>query len=214
MLDVLQPLKCSKKIRKPGGEVTEVTFKYEKLSTFCYICVLLGYNDDHCDKIFEMADDGGVRLWGLEIKVQSRTYGGNNGGSRWLKEEGSHGSNVSRTVGGNQEANPINCGAIIAEDKKWDEMVIRDANINFLATRTLVHTGALSIAEAEALALLAAINWTMDKGYNNIVFETNCKHVHDLILSTKRNISDLGLILATCKNKLINSSKPSRSLPR
>ena len=60
MLDVLQPLKCSKKIRKPGGEVTEVTFKYEKLSTFCYICVLLGYNDDHCDKIFEMADDGGI----------------------------------------------------------------------------------------------------------------------------------------------------------
>lgn len=62
-----------------------------------------------------MADNDGVRLWGPKITAQSRTYGGGNGGSRWLKEEGSHVSNVSGITRGDQGANPINCRAIIAE---------------------------------------------------------------------------------------------------
>lgn len=51
MIDINKPLKCTKKIRKEGGDATIVKFKYERLHAFCHICGFLGHNEDYCRKL-------------------------------------------------------------------------------------------------------------------------------------------------------------------
>ena len=51
-MDVRKPLKRWKKIRKASRESSALYFKYERLSTFCYICGLLGHSDKFCDQLF------------------------------------------------------------------------------------------------------------------------------------------------------------------
>lgn len=60
-VDVCVSLKKEKKIRKPGGELRTVKFKYEKLGTFCFLCGLLGHTDQFCDKLFQIEHDDGCR---------------------------------------------------------------------------------------------------------------------------------------------------------
>lgn len=61
LVDVTEPLKRTKKIRKQGGEARVVAFKYERLEVFCYICGLLGHSESGCEKLFRMGVDDGVR---------------------------------------------------------------------------------------------------------------------------------------------------------
>lgn len=63
-----------------------VRFKYERLTTLCFLCGLLGHADISCPKLFHMEEDNGVRGWGPELRVEKR-LGGNTGGCRWLCEE-------------------------------------------------------------------------------------------------------------------------------
>lgn len=56
-----QPLRIAKKIRKQGGEARMVTFKYERLDVFCYLCGMLGHMESGCDKFFSLMNDDGSR---------------------------------------------------------------------------------------------------------------------------------------------------------
>lgn len=60
-VDVRIPLKQEKKVKKAGGDWRTVCFKYERLSTFCFLCGLLGHSDKFCAKLFEMEEDDGAR---------------------------------------------------------------------------------------------------------------------------------------------------------
>lgn len=72
LLDVRKTLEESKKIKKPGGESTEVFFKYERLTTFCYLRGLLGHIDDRCTKLLMMGEDDSDHHWGPELRVDPR----------------------------------------------------------------------------------------------------------------------------------------------
>ncbi|RVW31876.1 Transposon TX1 uncharacterized 149 kDa protein [Vitis vinifera] len=85
LLDVRQPLKRWKKIRKPQGEWPLVHFKYERLSTFCYLCTMLGHSEKFCDKIFFITDGDIKREWSSNLRVPVRR-GSEYGGERWLRE--------------------------------------------------------------------------------------------------------------------------------
>lgn len=114
-LDVNQPLKRTKKIKKAGGECMEVQFKYERLGVFCFLCGVIGHVEQHCDKLFELENDDGCRLWGAELRVEPRR--GGTVTSRWLVEKGLGGSAVTGVTVGAQTAgggnvngiNDINC---------------------------------------------------------------------------------------------------------
>lgn len=59
LVDVRHPLKRTKKVKKQGGDAIMVTFQYERLETFCYLCGILGHMESLCDKLFLlMVDDG------------------------------------------------------------------------------------------------------------------------------------------------------------
>nr|DAD38903.1 TPA_asm: hypothetical protein HUJ06_013225 [Nelumbo nucifera] len=71
-LDVRNPLKRWKKIKKMGGEWLLVKFKYERLSHFCFICGLLGHIDRFCDKLFSTNGEEVKKEWGQWLRAPDR----------------------------------------------------------------------------------------------------------------------------------------------
>ncbi|XP_012436661.1 uncharacterized protein At4g02000-like [Gossypium raimondii] len=83
-IDVRRPLKRRKQILYRERR-SYITFKYERLSLFCFFCGRLGHSDSFCEtKInigVEMIDMG----WDLSIRAQSRRSLSMK--SIWLREE-------------------------------------------------------------------------------------------------------------------------------
>ncbi|XP_058775429.1 uncharacterized protein At4g02000-like [Vicia villosa] len=73
-VDVRQPLKQTTRVRNKGGEWCVVNFKYEKLSTFCFVCGILGHSEQRCEVRFAMAEDTGVRGWSNEIRADNKRF--------------------------------------------------------------------------------------------------------------------------------------------
>ena len=105
MVAVQKPLKRSKRIKKQGGEAKTVTFKYERLEIFSYLCGKMGHAENACELRFTMGVDDGVRGWGPELRVENRRAGGGGGRSKWLRDGKSEwvslALNVGRNYGGN-----------------------------------------------------------------------------------------------------------------
>lgn len=55
-LDIRKPLKRRMKIIKSGAIGSWITFKYEKLPTFCFFCGIIGHSDKFCAKFFDFPD--------------------------------------------------------------------------------------------------------------------------------------------------------------
>ncbi|XP_058726793.1 uncharacterized protein At4g02000-like [Vicia villosa] len=86
-VDVRNPLKKNTRVKNRGGEWCTVTFKYENLGLFCFVCGILGHSDQRCEVRFAMEEDNGIREWSNDIMVENRRYN-NASSSKWLKEEG------------------------------------------------------------------------------------------------------------------------------
>lgn len=83
-VDVTKPLKKNRRVRMEGEDWCIVCFKYEKLTTFCFVCGLLGHMEQNCEELFAKEVDDGVREWGPELKANTRRNGGGSG-NRWLR---------------------------------------------------------------------------------------------------------------------------------
>lgn len=71
-VDVRQPLKKDRKIGLAGGEWSMAKFRYEKLSTFCFMYGCLGHTEQKCEVFFAKDQDDGVRGWGMELGAEPR----------------------------------------------------------------------------------------------------------------------------------------------
>lgn len=85
-VDVRQPLRRGKKIRKQGGEARMVSFKYERLGDFCYLCGMLGHMEGTCDKLFTLEVDDANRGWGPHLRANPQ-QGGGEARSKWLRND-------------------------------------------------------------------------------------------------------------------------------
>ena len=47
-LPIEKPLRRGGHVVNKSGEKFWITFRYERLPTFCYLCGLLGHDDKHC----------------------------------------------------------------------------------------------------------------------------------------------------------------------
>lgn len=81
------PLKRRMRLRKSETEWCWVTFKYEAIPTFCFICGLIGHSDKFCSKLFDMQSEEIERPYGswmrAEPKRRSHTIG-----NKWLRPGG------------------------------------------------------------------------------------------------------------------------------
>ena len=67
LLDVRVPLKKEKKIKKASGDWVVCSFKYEKLTSFCFLCRLLGHIDRHCEQFYMLPEEELVRHWDVSL---------------------------------------------------------------------------------------------------------------------------------------------------
>lgn len=85
-IDVTKPLKKNRRVRMEGEDWRVVSFKYEKLTNFCFVCGLIGHVEQNCEVLFAKEIDDGVREWGPELKADNRR-GGRGIRSRWLRSD-------------------------------------------------------------------------------------------------------------------------------
>ncbi|XP_019196042.1 PREDICTED: uncharacterized protein At4g02000-like [Ipomoea nil] len=52
-MNITSPLKRRMKLTRRDGSVQWIMFKYERLSTFCYCCGILGHSDKFCKTVYE-----------------------------------------------------------------------------------------------------------------------------------------------------------------
>ncbi|XP_074337384.1 uncharacterized protein LOC141674572 [Apium graveolens] len=83
-VDVSKPLKRRMKIKREGGEWSWVNFKYERLSTFCFVCGKLGHSERDCNVVYANAGKELERAYGTWLRAPNKNSRTGTG-SRWLR---------------------------------------------------------------------------------------------------------------------------------
>lgn len=83
-IDVTKPLKRRMKIKSAGKEWFWISFKYENVPTFCFICGILGHAEKYCSQLFVVPEKDIVRPYGdfmrAPFKRQVKQIG-----AKWLR---------------------------------------------------------------------------------------------------------------------------------
>lgn len=85
-IDIDLPLKRKMKIKKKGGEWFWVTFKYEHVPTFCFICGVIGHSERFCPNLFKQEGELIERPYGAWMRAITKRAT-QNLGSKWLRSE-------------------------------------------------------------------------------------------------------------------------------
>ncbi|XP_074346769.1 uncharacterized protein LOC141685575 [Apium graveolens] len=88
ILDTDKPLKRRMKIKREGGTWNWVNFKYERLSTFCFVCGLLGHSERDCAIVYANPGKEIEKAYGTWLRAQGRSTKNSNVGARWLRNGG------------------------------------------------------------------------------------------------------------------------------
>lgn len=86
-IDVREPLKKMMKLKKKDGSCFWISFKYERLHTFCYFCGLLGHSMQFCRKYYGVKTAPEELPFGAWLRAKPRPTE-NRIGERWIIEEG------------------------------------------------------------------------------------------------------------------------------
>ncbi|KAL8158305.1 hypothetical protein AgCh_002851 [Apium graveolens] len=90
-LQVCKPLKRRMKIKREGGNWGWINFKYERLSTYCFVCGMLGHADRDCAVVYANPEKEVERAYGPWLRAPTRNIQVNTG-AKWLRNSGSKGS--------------------------------------------------------------------------------------------------------------------------
>ncbi|KAM6602001.1 hypothetical protein CsatA_021610 [Cannabis sativa] len=80
------PLKKGRKLQMRNGPECKAMFKYEDLTTFCFVCGLLGHSERFCEKAFDTPPHLLVKPYDLEMKAAPRRRS-HTIGAKWLRPE-------------------------------------------------------------------------------------------------------------------------------
>lgn len=70
-VDCTKPLKWYQTIRVKGDAVVKITFKYERLPHFCFLCGLMNHTEKDCPYVNEEEKEKG-NGWGMNIRASPR----------------------------------------------------------------------------------------------------------------------------------------------
>lgn len=82
IMDIEKTLKRRMKVKREGGEWTWVNFKYERLSTFCFVCGLLGHSHRECGIVYAHQNKDIERSCGTWLRPPGRGGKNQNIGAR------------------------------------------------------------------------------------------------------------------------------------
>uniref|UniRef100_A0A803PEE1 Reverse transcriptase domain-containing protein n=1 Tax=Cannabis sativa TaxID=3483 RepID=A0A803PEE1_CANSA len=85
-VQVDRPLKRKKKLQLKNGLECYAFFKYEDLSTFCFICGILGHSEKFCDVNFTTPHHLIKKNYDLEMKAEPRRRRQHTIGAKWLRD--------------------------------------------------------------------------------------------------------------------------------
>lgn len=98
-IDLSKPLKRRMKIRKAEDGWEWITFKYENVPTFCFICGMLGHSEKFCSVLFEKPENEIVKPYGVWMRAplrrQTKLIG-----AKWLRDDNNDGG---RNLTGEEE---------------------------------------------------------------------------------------------------------------
>ena len=72
------------KIKREGDTWSWINFKYERLSTFCFVCGKLGHAERECSVVYDNPDKQIFRAYGSWLRAPTKNAS-MNVGSRWLR---------------------------------------------------------------------------------------------------------------------------------
>lgn len=109
-LNLSKPLKRRMKVRKAGDNWFWITFKYENVPTFCFICGFMGHSDKFCSRLFDTPENEIVRPYGIWMRAPFRSQvkpigakwlRSGNDSNQWSSGEGE--GRMSSGVGGSNQ---------------------------------------------------------------------------------------------------------------
>lgn len=128
-IDLSRPLKRRMKIRQSGDAWYWITFKYENVPTFCFICGVLGPSDKLCSQLFVTPEHEILKPYGAwmraPFKRQIKPIG-----AKWLRN-GNEG--VSRSSNASSS-----CTEQVGEDDNLDpqpKSMDKDKGVTFIETK-------------------------------------------------------------------------------
>ena len=118
------------KIDRGNEDAFWVTFKYERLPTFCFFCGLLGHSDRFCPIMFETKTEDALRPYGQFMRAPDRRAPVRRG-SRWLRDG---------------MANPLHEDSDIGDIFSSDSVRNAEASMNMELDKVKGHDDSLQIA--------------------------------------------------------------------
>lgn len=83
-MNVDKPLKRRMKIKRKGDVWSWINFKYERLSTFCFVCGKLEHAERDCNVVYDNPEKTIVRAYGPWLRAPTKSAS-LNVGSKWLR---------------------------------------------------------------------------------------------------------------------------------
>ncbi|XP_017254540.1 uncharacterized protein LOC108224425 [Daucus carota subsp. sativus] len=105
VMDVNRPIKRRMKLKREGGAWSWINFKYERLSTFCFVCGLMGHSDRDCGIVYANPDKTIERSYGTWLRAPVRGGKNQNIGARWIRNGGEGGQSWQSNSGADQAKN-------------------------------------------------------------------------------------------------------------
>lgn len=87
-IELDKPSKRRMKLKKNSENWCWVTFKYEAVPTFCFICGLIGHSEKYCEKIFDVPADQIEKPYGVWMRADPKCRN-HTMGNKWLRHGGS-----------------------------------------------------------------------------------------------------------------------------
>lgn len=87
-MDLRKPIKRRMKVKRAGGDWSWAHFKYERLSSFCFVCGLFGHQERDCAIVYANPDKEVIRAYGTWLRAPGKNAKSINVGAKWLRSEG------------------------------------------------------------------------------------------------------------------------------
>lgn len=127
-------MKRRMQVKREGGNWNWVNFKYERLSTFCFVCGVLGHSDKDCEVVYANPDKEVEKAYASWLRAPMRNAKVNTR-ARWLRNPVAKNSNITGNGGGPSfrsvvtaktelAANFVEIGGVICE-KSGDQSGIK-----------------------------------------------------------------------------------------